>query len=218
MDRQSLEQHWDAGVVATYKRITPPASSCVAGSEAALRCDEMTGLYCEASKIQIELYARGDPHLAEDCAGASLAMTADHLGFGFGFQVKRTEQWSELLTAPKLPSQVAESAGARTHNRKVLIVQRIKPNNLFHHFESMIAAYISLTVKGWEDLPAQDIDVMLVDVSAFRRVRPPVPRSTDETMSLAVWSMFGAVRKTPLFAMPFKYINDHFTKTGSGQT
>ena len=26
------------------------------------------------------------------------------------------------------------------------------------------------------------------------------------------------VRKTPLFAMPFIYKNDHFTKPGSGQT
>jgi len=33
------------------------------------------------------------------------------------------------------------------------------------------------------------------------------------------WTRCGtAVRKTPLFAMPFIYKNDHFTKTGSGQT
>ena len=58
----------------------------------------------------------------------------------------------------------------------------------------MITAYISLAVRGWENVPAKDIDVMLVDVPAFRRVRPPVPRSREETLSLAIWSMFGAVR------------------------
>jgi hypothetical protein len=60
----------------------------------------------------------------------------------------------------------------------------------------MLAAYISLAARGWETVPAKDIDVMLVDVPAFRRVHPPVPRSRDETMTLAVWSMFGAVRST----------------------
>lgn len=60
----------------------------------------------------------------------------------------------------------------------------------------MTTAYITLAVRGWEDIPAKDIDVMLVDVSAFRRVRPPVKRSREETMTLAVWSMFGSVRST----------------------
>jgi hypothetical protein len=60
----------------------------------------------------------------------------------------------------------------------------------------MLAAYISLAARGWENVPAKDIDVMLVDVPAFRRVRPPVPRSRDESITLAVWSMFGAVRST----------------------
>ena len=68
-----------------------------------------------------------------------------------------------------------------------------QPNNLFHHFESMITAYISLSVRGWKSLPAADIDVMLWDVTAFSHNGIAPPRK-EETMALSVWSMFGQVR------------------------
>ena len=153
----------------------------------------MTGSYCQAEHVQLELYQLGDPHFAIDCAGASVPLTTEQIGFGFN--LKASEQWAAQLTAKQLPSHIDKS-GARHHPRKVLIVSRIKPQNLFHHFEAMLAAYISLAARGWENLPATDIDVMLVDVPSFRRVRPPVPRSREETMTLDVWSMFGAVRST----------------------
>lgn len=126
-DRSSLERHWGQGVVDIYRRMTPPAA-CGAASTTKLQCDETTGLYCQAKNIQLELYAKGDPHFQIDCAGASLSLFTENIGFGF--HVQSQQQWAVQLTARKLPSFIDESAGSRPHPRKVLVVHRIKPQNL----------------------------------------------------------------------------------------
>jgi hypothetical protein len=115
-------------VTDAYKQLTPPAS-CAGESTFTLQCDELTGLYCQAQNIELELYAQGDPHFAIDCAGVSMPLAAKQ-ELGFGFNLKASEQWAEQLTANRLPSFIDRATGSRPHPRKVLIVQRVKPHNL----------------------------------------------------------------------------------------
>ena len=127
-DRDTLEREWGHNVTDAYKQLTPPAS-CAGESTVTLQCDELTGLYCQAQNIELELYARGDPHFAIDCAGVSMPLAAKQ-ELGFGFNLKASEQWAEQLTANRLPSFIDRATGSRPHPRKVLIVQRVKPHNL----------------------------------------------------------------------------------------
>ena len=108
-DRSSFEEYWDHGIVDLYSK-TAPATCTAAESSATLKCDTTTGLYCEATKLRIDLFKFGDPHLSIDCAdgtldGKSAAEVSPNM-VGFGFHIDHTAAWAPQLIGPALPRSV----------------------------------------------------------------------------------------------------------------